>query len=144
MIKITDDMRELLSTALADGVPCLLGTVSAAGRPQIGPKGSVFAYDDETLAYWERTRRGALKNVGESRKVVIFYRNPGQVDRLPRGAAWRFHGTAEVHESGEIRDKVMAGTIQAELDRDPERKGAAVLVRLDSITDLGGNVLQER
>jgi hypothetical protein len=38
----------------------------------------------------------------------------------------------------------MHRTVQAELDRDPDRLGAAVLVKIDNITDLGGNVLQER
>jgi hypothetical protein len=34
--------------------------------------------------------------------------------------------------------------VQAELDRDPERLGVAVLVKIDKITELSGNVLQER
>ena len=38
----------------------------------------------------------------------------------------------------------MARTVQAELDRDPERLGVAVLVRVDKITELSGNVLQQR
>jgi hypothetical protein len=39
---------------------------------------------------------------------------------------------------------VMIRTVKAELDRDPERQGVAVLVRLDRITDLAGNVLQQK
>ena len=39
---------------------------------------------------------------------------------------------------------VIRRTGRAELDRDPERQGAAVLVKPDRIVDLGGNVLQER
>jgi hypothetical protein len=70
--------------------------------------------------------------------VVIFYRNPGE--RIN----WRFHGAATVYESGAIRDNVMQRTIPAELDRDPERLGVAVLVRLDQVTELSGNVLQKR
>jgi len=38
----------------------------------------------------------------------------------------------------------MARTIQAELDRDPERKGYGVVMRVDKITDLLGQVLQQR
>ena len=41
-----------------------------------------------------------------------------------------------------IRDR--RRTVQAELDRDSERRGVAVLVRVDKIADLSGNVLQER
>ena len=33
--------------------------------------------------------------------------------------------------------------VQAELDRDPERLGVAVLVKIDKITVLSGEVLQQ-
>jgi predicted pyridoxine 5'-phosphate oxidase superfamily flavin-nucleotide-binding protein len=138
MIAITGEMKELINNALADKAPCFLGTASKDGRPQISMKGSVMVYDDQTLAYWERARRSALENVSENPQVVIFYRNPD------KRINWRFHGTATVHESGPIRDDVMSRTVKAEIDRDPERKGVAVLVRVDRITDLSGKVLQQR
>jgi len=138
MINITDEMRQLIDRALADRVPCALGTASRDGRPQISMKGSVLVFDRETLAYWERSRRSALENVNENPQVVIFYNNPEKRIR------WRFHGTATVYDKGAIRDNVMARTVKAELDRDPDRKGVAVLVKLERITDLAGNVLQQR
>jgi predicted pyridoxine 5'-phosphate oxidase superfamily flavin-nucleotide-binding protein len=138
MINITDEMRQLIDNAYTDGVPCILGSASKDGRPQISMKGSVLVFDRQTLAYWERARRSALENVGENPQVVIFYRNPG------KRINWRFHGTANIYEQGAIWDNVMNRTIPAELDRDPERKGVAVLVKLDRITELSGNVLQQR
>ena len=69
--------------------------------------------------------------------MVIFYQNPAKRIR------WRFYGTATVFEAGAIRDNVMNRTVQAELDRDPERVGVAVLVKLDRIVELNGNVRQE-
>ena len=56
----------------------------------------------------------------------------------------RFYGTATMYRSGAIRDNVMSRTVQGELDRDPDRTGAAVLVRLYRINQLSGEVLQER
>lgn len=138
MISLTDEMAELLDSALADGYSCVVGTASKDGYPQISPKGSVMVYDSETLAYWERARRSALENVGENPHVVVYYSNSGKRIR------WRFHGDATVYEDGPVRDAVMARTVQAELDRDPERLGVAVLVRVDKITELSGNVLQQR
>jgi hypothetical protein len=38
----------------------------------------------------------------------------------------------------------MARTVPAELEKDPERKGAAVLIKLDKITNMGGQALQSR
>lgn len=132
MIKITEEMQDLIDGALAERAPCLLGTASKDGRPQISIKGSMMVYDDQTLAYWERARRTAEHN------VAVFYRNP------QRRVNWRFHGTASIYGSGPVRDEVMSRTVSVELDRDPDRNGVAVLVRVDRITDLAGNVLQEK
>ena len=137
-VDITGEMRDLINSARADKVPCLLGTASPDGRPQISIKGSVAVFDDGSLCYWERSKRTALENVSGNPNVVVFYRNP------ERRVTWRFHGVATVHVSGAVREKVIALTPQAELDADPERKGVAVVVRVDRITELSGKVLQER
>jgi general stress protein 26 len=138
MISISDQMKELIDNALANGSPCILATVSADGEPDIGYKGSMMVFDNESLAYWERTRRVHLKNVKENPRVVVLFRD------AKTKAAWRFHGTATLHESGPIREQVMARTVKDELDKDPERKGAAVVIRLDKITNMGGQVLSSR
>ena len=138
MIALTDDISQLVDNALANGCPCVLATVSADGEPDIGYKGSMMVFDKESLAYWERTRRQHLKNVKDNPKVVVLFR-----DAKTR-VNFRFHGTATVHESGPVRDQVMARTVKDELDKDPERKGAAVVIRVDRVTNLGGQVLQTR
>jgi general stress protein 26 len=138
MIKLIDQMRELVDKALANDVPCILATVSADGEPDIGYKGSMMVFDDESLAYWERTRRQHLANVQSNPKVIVLFRDPKS------RVNWRFHGTATIHETGPRRDQVMARTVPAELEKDPERKGAAVIIRVDKVTNLGGQVLQSR
>ena len=138
MIAIDGEMRDLLNSSFDDRLICLVGTASKDGQPQISMKGSVTVYDNNTLAYWERSMRSALDNISENPKVVIFYRNPD------KRINWRFQGTVTVHESGEIREKVKAQTPQPELDRDPDDKGFAILVKVDRITDLGGTVLQQK
>ena len=138
MISISDQMKELIDNALANGSPCILATVSADGEPDIGYKGSMMVFDNESLAYWERTKRVHMKNVKENPRVIVLFRD------AKTKAAWRFHGTATMHESGPIRDQGMARTVKDELDKDPERKGAAVVIRLDKITNMGGQVLSSR
>ena len=124
--------------ALANGCPCVLATAGPDGEPDIGYKGSMMIFDDQSLAYWERTRRQHLKNITANPKVVVLFRDGKSK------AAWRFHGLAEVHEAGAIRDQVMARTVPAELEKDPDRKGAAVVIKLDKVTNMGGQVLQSR
>ena len=138
MIDMTGEIQELVDRAHSDGFSCTLGTAGKDGQPQLSLKGSVMVFDSETLAYWERAKRSAMENVAENPKVVVLYNNPGQRIR------WRFYGTAVIHESGLIREEVMSRTVQAELDRDPERLGVAVLVTVNKINELSGNVLQER
>ncbi len=132
MIQLTQQMRDLIDPALAKGTPCLVATVSKDGMPNIGYKGSVMVFDDESLAYWERTLQGTSQNVEENPNVMILFRDPAT------RAAWRFVGKATVHKTGALRDQVMARTVQAELDRDPERKGYAVIVKVDKVMPLTG------
>jgi uncharacterized protein len=132
MIQLTQQMRDLIDPALAKGTPCLVATASKDGTPNIGYKGSVMVFDDESLAYWERTLQGSLHNVEENPKVMVLFRDPAT------RAAWRFLGKATVHKDGALREEVMRRTVQAELDRDPERKGVAVIVKVDKVLPLAG------
>lgn len=138
MINLIDKMREMVDSALANGYPCVLATASASGEPDIGFKGSMMIYDNESLAYWERTRRQHLKNITENPRLVVLFRDPKS--RIN----WRFHGVATIHEDGAIREKVMARVVKDELDKDPERKGLAVIIRVEKVTNLAGEVLQTR
>lgn len=138
MIALTDQMREMVNNALSNGCPCILATVSAAGEPDIGYKGSMMVFDNDSLAYWERTRRQHLKNLSENPRVVVLFRDP------KTRVNWRFHGVATVHQAGPAREQVMARTVNDELDKDPERKGLAVVIRVDKVTNLAGEVLQTR
>jgi hypothetical protein len=137
-INIEGEMRDLINSSGPDGIYCYLGTATPDGKPQISIKGSLAVLDPGTLSYWERSKRTALKNMRENPQVVFFYRNAA------KKLNWRFHGVATVHESGETWERVKAITPQMELDRDPDLQGAAVTVRIDSITELSGKVLQER
>ncbi len=138
MIALTDQMRELVNNALANSCPGILATVSAAGEPDIGYKGSMMVFDNESLAYWERTRRQHLKNLSENQHVVVLFRDP------KTRVNWRFHGMATVHQDGSLREQVMAKVVKNELDKDKERKGSAVIIRVDRVITLAGEVLQTR
>jgi predicted pyridoxine 5'-phosphate oxidase superfamily flavin-nucleotide-binding protein len=145
MIKLTSLMRELLSKALDDGVPCLVGTASADGRPQISPKGSIAVFDEETLCYWERSHRSSETRLTENPKVVVYYRNPMRSAEIPyRAAAMRFHGTTRIAAAGPDREKAWNLTNVMEQEKDPTRTGVAVLIRVDLVEELSGAVIMKR
>ena len=136
MIDLTG-MAEAVNSALAEGNTCLVGTASAAGMPDIAFKGSVMVFDADHLAFWERSKGQTLQNLQENPQTCVLYRSP------QRGVAWRFYGVAELYWEGEAREQIMARTVEAELNRDPERQGVAVLIRVDRVM-AGRQVLQER
>ena len=145
MMKMDALMARLLETALADGVPCLVGTASKAGRPQISPKGSVAVFDDGTLSYWERSHRSSQAHIAENARVVVYYRNFERAAEMPwRGGAIRFHGTARVVSEGPQRERAWKLTVPAEQERDPEKKGVAVLIDVELIEDLSGTVVMKK
>jgi predicted pyridoxine 5'-phosphate oxidase superfamily flavin-nucleotide-binding protein len=145
MIKMTQQMRDLLKTALDEGVPCMLGTASRDGRPQISPKGSLAVYDDRTLSFWERGYKSAYAALKENPRVVVFYRNFARAKEIPyRGGVMRFHGTARLADSDRVREQVWALTNKVEQERDPERKGVGVLIDVDLIEEINGTVIMKR
>ncbi len=135
-INMLGDMQ-IIDSALADRCVGLLGTADAHGNPQISPKGSIMVFDATHLAYWERSARTASENVRANPSVVVYYRNTA------KGATWRFYGKATVLPEGPERDLVWSRTIPAEQQKDPERKGAAVMIKVARITDLSGKIIQE-
>ncbi len=138
-INLTGPMQ-VIDTAMADAVPCLLGTADAHGQAQISPKGSMMVFDATRLAFWERAGRSALANLRVNSRVVVYYRNP---DAPGGSVVWRFYGTASVVADGALRDTVWARTIPLEQGKDPERKGAAVIIDVTLVNDLSGKVIQQ-
>ena len=142
MAKIPEALKQHINGAFPANV-CLVGTVGKDGFPNVSPKGSVLVLDDETLAYWERSKRKAWDNVQNGSKVVIYFRNPElRQTLLPAGAIARFYGTATVHESGAIRDQVWDKVIEPEKKPDPEKKGAAIVVKIERAEHLNGKPLE--
>lgn len=137
MINFTEQMRDAIDKAFSEGQFMLVATAAKDGEPDIAFKGSVMVWDDDHLAFWERARGQTLRNMQENPKVCVLYRS------RERGVAWKFFGEADLYDDGDLRAGVMARTVQAELDRDPERKGAAVVIRIDRIVQ-GPNVIQQR
>ena len=144
MIKMTPLMKELLDKALEDGTPCLVGTASKEGRPQISPKGSVAIFGDDKLCYWERSHRTSPKRIAENPFVTVYYRNPARKENPYRAGCIRFHGKGRVVTSGPERDKAWSLTNHEEQSKDPDKKGAAVIIDLDLIEQIDSSVIMKR
>ena len=137
-IDINDEIAEQVNGALEAGVPCIVATAAKDGSPDMAIRGSVYVFDNEHLAFWERSLGESLANLRENAGVVVMYRNPAT------RATFRFYGKATLHEHGDPkRDEIMSRVIERELNADPERKGFGVMIEVDRIRQ-GGNVIQSR
>ncbi len=76
-----------------------------------------------------------LKNVSENPHVGVPLKDTNAK------VALRFHGAATVRESKSIKEQVMATVIKPELDKDLEKTGLAVVIRVDRVTSLSGQAL---
>jgi len=128
MVDLTQ-YAEAVNGALMDGSPCIVATVDDQGRPNLGLKGSAMVFDGQHLAYWERTHGQTQSNLRAHPHVAVLYFNYGKRLYL------RMYGDAEIHETGQMREQILARVIAPELERDPERKGYGVLIRVHDVSE---------
>ena len=97
-----------------------------------------MVFDDESLAYRERSQLSPLDHIEENPKVVVLFYDSGQ------RVGWKFRCTASVHRDGSVYEQVMARLAESGLIQDPESTGVAVVLHVDQILTLFGELLQER
>jgi hypothetical protein len=131
------DIKKAINEAWVDGAPCLLGTTGKDGA-NISPKGSLFVYDDNHFAYWERAKMKAMENLRFDNRVVVCYANKGAKFENGHNGYLRFYGTAAVHESGPIKDEIFAKLVKREQEHDGADKGVGVIVTIERSVDSRG------
>ena len=124
---------------------CLIGSVLPDGYAQMTPRGSTQVYDDDTISLWERGRGSTTGNMDDGSKLTVYYSNYDLMHSgvLPIAGIARLFGKAEIHKSGPVYDKVWERLIQPEKDRDPEKKGWAVLIKIEKVEDLLGQPITD-
>jgi hypothetical protein len=139
---IPKTLQPHINTAFPDNV-CLVGAVLPNGYAQITPRGSTMALDDDHIALWERGKGSTNAALQDGSKVTIYFRKPQlRADGvLPKGGIARFYGTARIAKSGPQYEEVWRRLVQPEKDRDPDKKGFAVLIRIERAEDLDGSPL---
>lgn len=141
----SQQVKDLIFNAHRDNCVCLLGTTGDLG-PNITLKGSMIVYDDDHLAYWERSKKSSLDNIVKDPRVCVIYSNIGAFRRgeieFP-GGILRFYGTAELHEQGEMRDKIRTMLPEREINHEGAEEGIGVLIKLNLAIDLHGAPLNK-
>jgi hypothetical protein len=141
--KIPKVLHEHINTAFPANV-CLLGSVLPSGFAQITPRGGTMVYDEGHIGLWERGRGSSAAAMQDGSKLTIYFRKPSLREEgvLPLGGIARFYGTAKIYKSGSVYEEVWRRLVQPEKDRDPDKKGYAVLIAVESAEDLAGQPLK--
>jgi hypothetical protein len=138
LAKIPKALHEHINSAFPINV-CLVATVLPNDFAQVSPRGSTMVFDDEHLALWERGKGTTNENLRDGSKVTVFFRKSElRQTLLPKGGIARFYGVASLHKSGPIYEEIWKRLIQPEKERDPEKKGFGVLIKIERAEDLGG------
>ena len=142
MAKVPKSLHDHINTAFPANV-CLLASVLPSGFAQVTPRGGTMVFDDEHIGLWERGRGSSAGAMQDGSKLTIYFRKPSLREEglLPLGGIARFYGTAKIYKSGPVYDEVWRRLVQPEKDRDPDKKGYAVLIAVERAEDLAGQKL---
>jgi len=142
MAKIPKVLQPHINTAFPANV-CLVGSVLPNGFAQISPRGGTMVFDDEHIALWERGKGSTSASLKDGTALTVYFRKPQLREEgiLPKGGIARFYGRAKIYKSGPVYEEVWRRLVQPEKDRDPEKKGYAVLIAVERAEDLAGEKL---
>jgi len=128
-LDLTKDVAAALDGALLRGRLVALGYVDEQGDPVVTYRGSTRVFGPDQVAIWVRKADdGFAVAISERPNVHLISFSPDDGDR-PRFVSIK--GRARVEPS--LNDAVYDGTIELEQRRDPDRKGVAVIVDVDSV-----------
>ncbi len=130
MAVLTQELKDFVSRP---EVTKILATVGEGSLPNIGPKGSIAIFDDESLSYAEVTGKQHYRNVQGNSSVAIACVDWGTRE------GYRFLGEAELHTSGEVYDRIAERMIAMGY-----KPVAGIRVRVKAVYSLSGPQTGER
>jgi hypothetical protein len=132
-LDLTGEIAAAIDGAALRGATLALAYVRDDLSPAVSFRGSTHVHGPTELALWVRKRdSGLVKAIADRPRVSLVYYGgqdgPGPMFLSIEGRA---------HVAPEIDDEVFAAIIEPERQQDPERKGVAVLIEVDTITGAG-------
>jgi len=134
-LKMNADVQRTINEAyVPNDNPIIMASVGDDGKPSMTYRGSVIAFSETQLGVWARNAEGGTANaLAAHPDVQLVYRESGGPGQRSK-AVMTFRGKAHVDDSEAARKKVYETMPQRERDSDPEMKGAAIIVDLESLT----------
>ncbi len=141
-LELSADMQKAVDTAFESLKPIVVSYVDESGAPQLSFRGSTQAFSDSQLAIWVRNPEGRiLESIAKNPAMALIY---GSFEPTAR-AFMIFRGRGRVDSSDAVRRRVYERAHAFERGQDPERKGIALIIDLDSVDGFfGGAQLKMR
>ncbi len=133
--EITDDLRRIIDTAyVPNDRPMVVAYVGPDGAAHVSFRGSTHFHDDTAIAVWARDPQGGLPGaIAHNPNVTLVYREPNPEGGRSRAIInIRGHGRLSADEAE--RRKVYETMPEVERVPDPDMKGVAVIIGIESIT----------
>jgi hypothetical protein len=133
-LDLTGDIAAAINGAAARGHTLALGYIDEDGYPAVSFRGSTQVYGPTQLAIWARKLDdGFARSIAARPQVTLVHFEHGGP-----GPAWlSIRGHAHVEPSA--NDTVYANMIEGERQQDPDRKGGAVLIDVESVRGFGAD-----
>ena len=122
---MSNTLNDAMQAMLAKQLP-IQATVSPDGLPDIGPKRSLRAYDDQTLIYNDNTGGQTLSNIQNGSKMAIAIIDREALD------GYRFVGTPEIFHAGPPFDQA----VEFAASKGMKPPKCAVLIHIEAIYTL--------
>ena len=133
MIRISQELHQRLDSALNDGKTLTAAYVDSHGKPHISFYGSTHVHDPDKLAVWVRNPDSDLISTIPDRPDIAFIYG----DIRSRFYA-KFEGTARIETQPEARQRIYDEMHPVERQFDPEMKGIAIVIDLQTLTVQSG------
>ncbi len=133
MIRVSQELRQRLDSALNDGKTLTAAYVDSHGKPHISFYGSTHVHDPDKLAVWVRnTDSDLISTIPDRPDIAFIYGDIGS-----RFYA-KFEGTARIETQPEARQRIYDEMHPVERQFDPEMKGIAIVIDLQTLTVQSG------
>jgi Pyridoxamine 5'-phosphate oxidase len=133
-VNLTGEIATAINGAALRGHPLAVAFVRDDGSPSVTFRGGTYVYSPTQLAVWVRKRdSGLAAAIAERPRVsLVFFEPEG-----PGARYLAIEGRARV--APDLDQEVYDAIVEPERQQDPERKGVAVVVEVDSVTGAGEN-----
>jgi hypothetical protein len=131
-VDLTGTAKLAIDNAYERGHPVTVAYVDESGRPSQSLRGSAQVLNARELGIWARSRdTGLAKAIERNPNVSVLFFGP-----LPDGAKMLLNLQGRARTDSARNDVVYKNMSEVERSYDPEAKGIAVIVKVDTVSGM--------